>query len=175
MNLGDPAPSFSLPATDGSTYGLEDFGDAGVLVVVFTCNHCPYAVALQDRISAFTREYADQGVSVAAICSNDPVRYPSDDFEAMKVRAREENFPFPYLHDASQEIARAYDAKCTPDFFVFDAERTLAYRGRFDDNWKNPDAVTTRELPDAVNALLAGFRPAVEQPSAMGCSIKWKY
>ncbi|MEM1347085.1 MAG: thioredoxin family protein [Myxococcota bacterium] len=175
MNLGDTAPSFSLPATDGNTYALADYSAADVLVVVFTCNHCPYAVALQGRVADFARAYADRNVRVVAICSNDPVRYPADNFDAMRARAQQEGFPFPYLHDATQEVARAYDATCTPDFFVFDADHTLAYRGRFDDNWRDPDAVTQRDLPAAVDALLAGARPAPEQAAAVGCSIKWKY
>lgn len=169
--LGSPAPPFELKATDGKMYALEDF-DADVLTVLFICNHCPYVKATIDRLCALDREH--DAVDFVAICSNDPVRYPSDNFENMKVFAEERGFGFAYLHDPTQEVARAYGAVCTPDVFVYDAQRKLAYRGRIDDNWKVPEAVEQRDLHEALKALENGQQPDPDQKPSMGCSIKWK-
>lgn len=175
MPVGTPAPAFSLPGTDGQTHSLDTYSDAKVLVVVFTCNHCPYAIACEDRLVDIQRDYADRGVQLVAINPNDATRYPGDSFEAMKVRATEKGFNFPYLRDESQEVARAYDAACTPDPFVFDAGRKLVYNGRIDDNWKDPSAVTKRDLRAVLDATLAGdAMPLPEAVPSMGCSIKWK-
>jgi peroxiredoxin len=173
--LGSDAPDFSLPATDGETYSLESFSDKKALLVMFICNHCPYVIAVQDRLVELARDYQDKGLGVLAICSNDPVRYPADNFEAMKRVAREKGYPFPYAQDETQEVARAYGAECTPDFFLYDADRALAYRGRLDDNWKDPGKVERRELRAAIDALLQGEKPQQAQIPSMGCSIKWKY
>ncbi|MCM2322929.1 MAG: thioredoxin family protein [Oligoflexia bacterium] len=175
--LGSVAPAFRLPGTDGRTYGLEDFHSARALVVIFMCNHCPYVKAVKDRINALARDYQSRGVAVVGISSNDSARYPDDGFEAMKRVAREEGFVFPYLWDETQEIARAYGAVCTPDFYVYsrrDEGFALGYRGRLDDNWKDESAVTRRELRDALEAILRGEKPASDQKPSMGCSIKWK-
>lgn len=169
--LGSPAPPFELKATDGNTYALEDF-DADVLAVLFICNHCPYVVATIDRLTELAREH--KAVDFVAICSNDPVRYPADNFENMKAFAKECGFEFPYLHDPTQQVARDYGAVCTPDIFVYDDARELAYRGRIDDNWKVPEAVTQRDLHEALTALEDGKRPDPDQKPSMGCSIKWK-
>ena len=175
MPVGTPAPAFSLPGTDGAVHSLDDFADAKVLVVVFTCNHCPYAIACEDRLVDIQRDYADRGVQLVAINPNDATRYPADNFDAMKVRAAEKGFNFPYLRDESQEVARAYDAACTPDPFVFDADRKLVYSGRIDDNWKDPSAVTHKDLRAVIDATLAGqASPLPEAVPSMGCSIKWK-
>lgn len=177
LKLGAEAPDFSLPATDGRTYSLGDFDDARALVVIFMCNHCPYVIAVQQRIEALAREYAPRGVRLIGINSNDVTRYPDDSFEKMKERAREQDYSFPYLHDASQETARAYDAACTPDPYVFErTERgfTLRYHGRIDDSWRDPAAVTRRELAEALDAILAGKPVSADQKPALGCSIKWK-
>ncbi|MEZ4254278.1 MAG: thioredoxin family protein [Polyangiales bacterium] len=174
MPLGTPAPAFSLPGTDGATYALDSFKDAKVLVVIFTCNHCPYAQAVEERLVSLQRDYADKGVRLVAINPNDDVRYPDDGFEAMKVRAAEKGFNFPYLRDASQAVARAYNAACTPDPFVFGPDRTLVYNGRIDDNWKEPDRVSRNELRDVIDATLAGRTTEFEHVPSMGCSIKWK-
>jgi peroxiredoxin len=174
MPVGTPAPPFSLPATDGKTYSIESFADAPVLVVVFTCNHCPYAKAVEERLVALQRDYADRGVRLVAINPNDDERYPDDSFDAMVQRASERGFNFPYLRDASQEVARAYDAACTPDIFVFDAERKLTYNGRLDDNWQDPSSVTRRDLREVLDAMLAGKPIGVEAVPSMGCSIKWR-
>jgi peroxiredoxin len=173
--LGSKAPDFSLPATDGKTYSLESFSEQKALLVMFICNHCPYVIAVQDRLVQLARDYEDKRLGVLAICSNDPVRYPADNFEAMKRLATEKGFPFPYAQDETQEVAKAYGAECTPDFFLYDEDRALAYRGRLDDSWKDADKVTRRELRAAIDALLAGDRPTQGQIPSMGCSIKWKY
>lgn len=174
MPPGTPAPDFSLPATDGTAYSLASFEDARVLVVVFTCNHCPYAVAAEDRLIDIQNRYTDKGVQFVAINPNDAETYPEDSFENMAVRAREKGFSFPYLCDATQETARAYGAACTPDIFVFDAERKLRYNGRIDDNWQYPDRVTSRDLERALDAVLAGEDVPFAPVPSMGCSIKWK-
>jgi peroxiredoxin len=174
MPIGTRAPSFSLPGVDGKTYTLESFRDARVLVVLFTCNHCPYAQALEPRFIAIQRDYAERGVRFVAINSNDAKNYPDDDFAHMRARAEENGWNFPYLHDESQSVARAYDAACTPDIFVFDAERTLRYNGRCDDNWKDPSAVQSQDLRKALDAVLEAKPIDFQVHPALGCSIKWK-
>ena len=172
--LGSEPPDFSLPATDGETYELSDFEGSQVLVVMFICNHCPYVKAVLDRLIDLGQTWSDDQVAFVAISSNDAERYPNDGFSAMKQLAEAKNFPFPYLYDESQDVARAYGAVCTPDFFVYDEQRHLAYAGRLDDNWKNPDQVQNRDLYEAITDLLNGERPAEDQSPSMGCSIKWK-
>lgn len=172
--LGMEAPDFELPGTDGDTYALESFDDSQVLVVMFICNHCPYVKAVRQRLVDLANDKSDESVAFVAISSNDPVDYPADSFERMRDVAEECDFPFPYLFDETQTVARNYGAVCTPDFFVFDDSRALRYRGRLDDNWKEPDEVTQRDLRDAIDALLAGKTPDEEQVPSMGCSIKWK-
>jgi peroxiredoxin len=172
--LGSPAPAFELPATDGKRYGLDDFADADVLVMMFICNHCPYVKAVLDRLIALGHHYGADRVAFVAVSSNDAEAYPADGFEEMTRLAEEKRFPFPYLYDESQAVARAYGAVCTPDFFVYDKARALAYRGRLDDNWKDPSAVTREELRAAIEALLRGENPVEEQVPSMGCSMKWK-
>lgn len=171
-NIGSELPDFSLFGIDSVKYSPESFSAAKVLVVVFTCNHCPYAIAVRDRLRKLAVDFQDQGVQFVAINSNDAEGYPEDSFEEMK---KEENgYPFPYLFDESQEVAREFGAVCTPDIFVYDGERKLAYRGRFDDNWQNPDKVTREDLREALEALLRGEKPSGDQISSMGCSIKWR-
>ncbi len=174
MPLGTAAPPFSLPGVDGETRSLGSFADAELLVVVFTCNHCPYAIACEDRLIAIQKDYAGKGVQLVAINPNDAVNYPDDSFEKMKVRAAEKGFNFPYLRDESQEVARAYDAACTPDVFVFDRDRKLIYNGCIDDNWKEPDQVTRNELREVLDAALQGRGVDFKHIPSMGCSIKWK-
>ena len=153
--LGTPAHDFSLPGTDGSTYNLARFQDKAVLVIVFMCNHCPYVKAVLDRLIALQNEMRDRGVQFVGINPNDAVRYPDDSLESMQALVREKNLPFPYLVDASQSVARQYDAVCTPDIYVYGRERTLKYRGRIDDNWKEPEKVMHRDLKEAIDNLLA--------------------
>lgn len=174
MELGTLAPDFMLPATDGKTYRLASFADCPALLVVFSCNHCPYAQAVEDRLIRIGREFIPRGLGMVLINSNDAAEYPDDSFEAMTRRANAKEYPFPYLHDESQEVARAYHAACTPDPFLFDAERRLVYRGRIDDNWKEPDQVTRRDLRDAIEAVLTGRPVPAEQFASLGCNIKWK-
>ena len=174
MPLGTQAPPFSLPGVDGETRSLDSFNDAELLVVVFTCNHCPYAKACEDRLIAIQEDYRKQGVQLVAINPNDADNYPDDSFEKMKERAAEKGFNFPYLRDESQAVARAYDAACTPDIFVFDRDRKLIYNGRIDDNWQEPQAVTRRDLREVLDAALGGGTVDFEHVPSMGCSIKWK-
>jgi len=174
MAVGTPAPDFSLPGVDGKTYALDGFADAQVLVVIFTCNHCPYAKAVEERLVQLQHDYAARGVRLVAINPNDERAYPDDSFEHMIERARVRGFNFPYLRDASQMVARAYDAACTPDIFVFGRDRKLVYNGRFDDNWQNPSKVTRHELALVLDATLAGRPVGFEAVPSMGCSIKWK-
>lgn len=170
--LGTTAPPFELPATDGKTYRLEEHRGKPT-AVMFICNHCPYVIAVFDRLIALGKEFADD-VHFFAICSNDAERYPADSFEKMKEEAETRGFPFPYLHDETQQVASAYSAVCTPDIFVYDADHRLAYRGRIDDNWKDESAVTRQDLRLALQALVAGEKPSSDQKPSMGCSIKWK-
>lgn len=174
MPVGTSAPGFSLPGVDGQTYSLESFSQAKVLVVIFTCNHCPYAQALEQRFIDIQRDYAPKGVQLCAINPNDERAYPDDSFDKMRERAAAQNWNFPYLRDDTQAVARAYDAACTPDIFVFDAERTLRYNGRCDDNWREPDKVTRRDLRTALDKLLGGDAIDFDIHPALGCSIKWK-
>lgn len=179
LKIGSEAPNFRLPGVDGREYGLEDFSDAKALVVIFMCNHCPYVIAIQERINQLAREYGPKGVRVVGINPNDAERYPDDSFEAMKERASEQGYEFPYLQDETQEVAKAYRAVCTPDPYVYardgeGARFLLRYHGRLDDNWKEPSRVTRRELAEALDAILAGREVPAGQHPSMGCSIKWK-
>lgn len=174
-DFGWQAPDFSLPGTDGRTYSFADVaGEKGTLIV-FICNHCPYVKAVADRITRDARDLKPLGIGVAAICSNDAEAYPEDSFENMGAFARANAFPFPYLHDESQEVARAYGAICTPDFFGFDAERGLQYRGRLDASGARPGSPDLRrELFEAMKGVAETGRGPAEQTPSMGCSIKWK-
>ena len=173
--LDTPPAEFRLPATDGKTYALDDVvGEKGT-VVVFICNHCPYVKAVIDRMVSDARVLMSESVGFAAICSNDATSYPEDSFENMKSFAEAHDFPFPYLHDETQAVARAYGAVCTPDFFGYDAARKLKYRGRLDEGRATPPrAGAPRELVEAMRAVATtGLAPADQKPS-IGCSIKWK-
>ena len=165
---------FALPATDGTTYRPEDFAGAPVFGVIFHCNHCPYAQAWEDRLIAVQRNYAGRGVRLVLINANDPVKYPADDFPHMKARAEEKGYPFPYLFDETQEIARAYGATRTPEVFLFDRAGTLRYHGAPDDNYEDPQAVQHQYLRDAIDALLSGATPATSETKVVGCTIKWR-
>ena len=172
--IGAPAPDFQLKGVDGKLYSLESFRDKKVLVVMFICNHCPYVQAIEDRILQLQRDYAAQSVQLVGICSNDPTDYPEDSPANLKKRWQEKDYRFPYLIDETQDVARAYGAVCTPDLYAYDAERKLAYHGRFDDNWQNPRKVSRQDLREALDALLSGKRPSQDQVPSMGCSIKWR-
>jgi peroxiredoxin len=172
--LGDSAHEFSLPGVDGKEYTLDCFEDRRILVIIFMCNHCPYVKAVLSRLVDLQNQMGDKGVQLVGINSNDASCYPDDSFDNMKKIVQEMKIPFPYLFDATQKIARAYDAVCTPDIYVYGEERTLIYRGRIDDNWEHPEKVTKRDLKEAVEAALAGDKISEEQIPSMGCSIKWK-
>ncbi len=174
LQIGEKAPDFSLPGVDGKTYSLEDFADADVLVVFFTCNHCPFVVGSEERIQALHDTYHPKGVDWVGINSNEKENHPTDDFDHMVERAREAGIRYPYLRDESQDIARAYGALRTPHFFVFDAERRLRYTGRLDDNPREADKATTHELDDAIAALLDGEDPPVAVTNPIGCNVKWQ-
>ena len=168
------APDFTLPGTDGKTHSLADYADKPILVLVQSCNHCPYVQAYEDRIIALQSEFADRGVKVVAINSNDTVSYPADSFDRMVERAQLKNFNFDYLHDKSQAVARALGAQRTPEVFVYDGPRRLRYHGGIDDSWDNARAVTRRPLHDAITALLEGRDPAPASTPAVGCTVKWR-
>ena len=172
VKLGSKAPYFNLPNTDGDDVAIENF-DAEVLVVIFTCNHCPYAKAVEDRLIKLGNNYSKR-VDFVLISSNDVENYPADSPEKMAELARDKKYPFPYLFDETQEIAKAYSAVCTPDIFLYDSERKLKYRGRLDDNWQNPNQVEREDLKMAIEAILSGKEINFEQIPSMGCNIKWK-
>ncbi|MFZ0492628.1 MAG: thioredoxin family protein [Acidimicrobiia bacterium] len=176
LPLGTAAPDFQLPdVVTGRTVRRDDFSDRAALLVVFTCNHCPYVKHLEVGIAAFARDYADADLAIVAIAPNDVSTYPEDAPEALAARAGELGFEFPYLYDESQEVAAAFTAMCTPDFFLFGPDRMLAYRGRFDESRPNSGKpVTGRDLRAAVDAVLAGEPVSEDQWPSMGCSIKWK-
>jgi len=175
--LGSKAPSFSLPGVDGLTYSLDSFKAEKGLLVVFMCNHCPYVIAIHERLSALASEFAPKGIRVIGINSNDPLYKDADSFENMVKTAKEWNLTFPYVMDETQAVARAYDAVCTPDPYLYEntgGPFKLYYRGRLDDSWKDPTAVKEQSLRLAMEGLLAGRPPQHEMVPSMGCSIKWK-
>ncbi|WP_373355811.1 thioredoxin family protein [Pseudoroseicyclus sp. CXY001] len=174
-DFGWIAPSFTLPGTDGKLHAMEGLAGPKGLVLMFICNHCPYVLGVLDRLKSEAEALQQIGIGVAAICANDAEAYPADSFEKMVEMAERERFPFPYLHDATQEVARVYGAACTPDFFGFNAGLELQYRGRLDSAGKGPAGPETRrELYEAmVQVAESGEGPAEQTPS-MGCSIKWK-
>lgn len=175
LPLGTPAPDFRLPDPTGREVARDDFADAPALLVAFLCNHCPYVKHIQAGFAAFAKEYAERGLAIVAINSNDFDAYPEDAPPRMAEEAARAGYGFPYLVDETQEVAKAYRAACTPEFYLFDRERRLAYRGRFDDSRPgNRVPVTGRDLRAAADAVLAGRTPAAEQAPSVGCNIKWK-
>ena len=173
LALSDAAPAFSLPGTDGRSHALADYEDAAVLVLIQTCNHCPYAQAWEARIGAIQSDYADRGVRVVAINSNDAASHPEDSFPEMVARAAARGYTFDYLYDEEQLVARALGSERTPEVFVFDAGRELVYHGAVDDN-RDDEAVETHYLRDALDAALAGRAPLVSETPAVGCTVKWR-
>lgn len=175
VQMGTGAPNFvDLPGVDGLSHSLSEYRDAEILVVAFICNHCPYVIAVIDRLVDLQARFEGRSVRFVAISVNDVDHYPQDSLPNMVKFADEYGLNFPYLYDASQASARAYGAVCTPDIYVFDAERKLRYRGRIDDNWKEPELVTQQELADALTAMLDRRAVAADQKPSIGCSIKWK-
>ncbi len=174
-DFGWKAPAFSLPGTDGRTWSLDDIRGPNGTLVMFICNHCPYVLAVLDRIIRDARDLQALGIGVVAISANDAEAYPEDSFENMKKMAAERGFPFPYLYDETQEVARAYGAVCTPDFFGFNAADELQYRGRLDESRKQAAAPDVRrDLFLAMKQVAETGRGPAEQIPSMGCSIKWK-
>ena len=172
VSLGSKAPYFSLPDTDGNNLSIENFSKE-ILVVIFTCNHCPYAKAVEDRLIKLANDYNSK-VDFVLISSNDAENYPEDSPEKMAEQAESKSYPFPYLFDETQEIAKAYSAVCTPDIFLYNNDRELEYRGRLDDNWKEPEKVSREELKMAIEFILKGEKIDFTQIPSMGCNIKWK-
>ena len=179
--LGAEAPAFDLPAANPqvddigrATRRLDDYAEAEVLVVVFMCNHCPYVVHVEEALLEVARDYQGRGVRFVGISANDAQQYPADSFENMAQRAQQKNYPFPYLYDESQQVARAYDAVCTPDFFVYDGQRRLVYRGRFDETRPGQGTPTGHDLRQALDEFLGTGTVTMEQFPSMGCNIKWR-
>jgi peroxiredoxin len=174
LEIGQRAPDFSLPGVDGKDYSLTSFKNKKVVVVMFSCNHCPYVQAYEDRLISIQREYASKGVQLVAINANDSDGYPEDGFDNMVKRSQKKQFNFPYLRDESQRVARAYGAEYTPEVFVLNSKQEVRYIGRVDDNWQHPDKVRSRDLHDAIEAVLAHKKVANPVTHAIGCTIKWK-
>mgnify|MGYP006296004991 CR=1 FL=1 len=175
LPLGTRAPDFSLPDVDGRTVSLSDFKDRRAVLVIFMCNHCPFVKHVLDTLLELAREYKSKGVGIAGINANDAEKYPDDSPEKMKQAAEEKDFPFSYLYDEDQSTAKAYHAACTPDFFVFDSDLRLVYRGQMDDSRPGSGTEATGEdLRKALDSVLAGKEVDAEQKPSMGCNIKWK-
>ena len=175
LPLGTKAPAFSLPNVDGKTVSLSDCTGAKGLVVMFICNHCPFVKHLRQALAEFGKEYQAKGLKVVAISSNDVATHPDDGPEQMKAEAQSAGYTFPYLYDASQAVAQAYKAACTPDFYLFNGDMALVYRGQFDASRPgNGKSVTGADLRAACDRVLSGQPPVIEQRPSIGCNIKWK-
>ena len=183
VELGSSAPDFLLPSTDGVQCSLADFADARFLVLMFICNHCPYVIHIAPALKKLSDTYLAKGVAFVAISSNDAESYPADGFDAMVQEKQQRGYAFPYLYDADQSVAKAYNAACTPDIYVFDEQRKLQYRGQFDDsrptrissgNYRSDDGASGASLQAALDILLAGESISGTQYPSIGCNIKWK-
>jgi peroxiredoxin len=174
LKSGDPAPPFALPGTDGRTWKLSDFGDHKLLVVSFWCNHCPYVLAWEGRMIDLGRSYGPKGVGFVLINANDAAAYPNDSFEAMVARARDRQYPFPYLRDEGQEVAHAYGALVTPHPMLFDRERRLLFQGRIDDSHDHPERVREHYLQRALDQALGGKPVRPSELPVVGCTVKWR-
>ena len=174
LEIGEQAPDFALPATDGNTYSLSDFEDADALVIFFTCNHCPYVLGSDEVTRRTAESYADRGVKFVAINANSAQTHPDDDFAHMVTRMAEQQFPWPYLYDQSQEVALAYGALRTPHFYVFDRARTLVYTGRGVDNPRETAKMTVNDLDNALEELTTGKPISTPLTNPIGCNVKWE-
>lgn len=174
LKIDSAAPDFLLRGVDNKNYSLSYFQDKKILIIIFSCNHCPYVQAYEDRIISLQKEFEKNGVQIVAINSNDDTKYPDDSFDEMKKRAENKKFNFPYLRDKTQDVAKAYSATHTPQIFLFDENRKLKYQGKIDDNWQEPDRVKSKYLRDAIEDVLAGKEVSVPETFSIGCTIKWK-
>lgn len=175
LELGTPAPAFSLlDVASGRTVSLDTFGDAKALLVMFICRHCPFVVHVQEELSRLGRDYQPKGVGIVAISANDAIAYPDDRPDRLKAMAAEQGFVFPFCYDETQAVAKAYQAVCTPDFFLFDSSRRLVYRGQLDDTRPNRGTANGRDLRAAIEAVLAGRAVNPDQRPSVGCGIKWQ-
>jgi peroxiredoxin len=174
LKIDDSAIPFTLRGVDGKMHSLVDYGHRIAVAVVFSCNHCPYVQAWEDRMIAIQSDYADDGFHMIAINANDANAYPADSFAEMVKRAKAKNFNFPYLIDETQEVAKAYGAERTPEVFLFGPGRTLRYHGAIDDNYARPNEVKHHYLRDAIDAVFEGIRPPFETTPPVGCTIKWR-
>lgn len=177
VSVGDMAPNFIVKNLDGKNIGLSSFKDVEGVILIFTCNHCPYSKAYEDRIIALHKAYAGKGWPVLAVNPNDPEREPEDSFDKMKERAKEKEFPFPYAMDETQNVAKAYGARRTPHVFLLKKEKTgfrVAYIGAIDDNARNASDVETKFVVDAIESLKKGEQPSLTATKAIGCTIKWR-
>jgi len=172
LAIGSPSEDFNLRGVDNRTYSLDDFLEKEILVLMFTCNHCPYVQAYETRLISIQRDYLSKGVALVAINSNSEMRYPEDSFDNMVQRAAEKGYNFPYLRDGDQSVAARYKAEYTPEIFVFDKERKLRYHGRIDDS-KDETRVTSRDLRGALDSILSGKEITQPETQAFGCTIKW--
>ncbi len=174
LKIDSSLPQFNLPGTDNRFYSSTGFADKKILIVIFSCNHCPYVQAYEERIKNLQNKFKDKEVQIVAISSNDDSKYPEDSFDEMKKRADEKSFNFPYLKDETQEIAKAFGASHTPQIFLFNSERKLKYEGKIDDNWQEPDRVQNHYLRDAILEVLEGKDVSIPETFSIGCTIKWK-
>ncbi len=174
LSIGSSLPEFKLKAVDGKHYDVQQFSDKKILVIIFSCNHCPYVQAYEDRIKEIQNRYAEKQVAVIAINANDEKNYPEDSFEKMIERAKEKKFNFLYLRDEAQSVAEKFGATHTPEIFVFDEQRKLRYHGKIDDNWKEPEKVQNKYLKNALDEILSGKEVSVPETYSIGCTIKWK-
>ena len=174
LKIGDRAIPFQLPGVDGKKHALNDYEGKDTVVVIFSCNHCPYVRAWEDRMVQIQTDYMSKGVQLLAINANDAIQYPDDSFPKMKERAREKKFNFPYLHDETQKVAHAYGAERTPEVFLFDKNSILRYHGAIDDNYDDPKAVNEHYLRKALDAVLAGKVVTISETKPVGCTVKWK-
>ena len=174
LKLGDPAPLFDLPGVDGRQHRLQDFGRSQLLLVIFSCNHCPYAQAWEGRIIDLAREYSPKGVATVVINSNETEHYPTDSFDKMVERAKEKGYTFPYLRDETQLVAKDYGALVTPHAFLFSKDRKLVFQGKIDDNGENPSKVKRQFLREAIVSSLEGKPVPTPVTPVLGCSVKWR-
>jgi thiol-disulfide isomerase/thioredoxin len=174
LSISSKLPNFNLKGVDGNLYSPDSFADATALIIIFSCNHCPYVQAYEGRIMEIQKKYKQKGVRVIAINSNDDTSYPDDSFENMKLRARERNFNFLYLRDEDQSTAKSFDATHTPEIFLFNSKRELVYHGKIDDNWQEPQRVINHYLEDALDELFENREISVPETYSIGCTIKWK-